>query len=265
MTNKALVFDIKRFAVHDGPGTRTTVFLKSCPLNCVWCHNPESISTGITKYDMFNKLGDNQIKTQIEVGKLYTVKELFDQIEKDIIFFDQSGGGVTFSGGEPLMQCNFLLEMLKLCKSNEIHTVVDTSAYCKLDDLKKIANYVDLFLFDIKIISDELHQKYTGRSNKIIIENLKYLDSINKKLIIRLPVIPSVNDFSDNYNEIILLLKELNHSYEINLLPYHNFGQAKYPKFNIDNKYKRNENLRKEDCRWIKDLFETNGFNAKIV
>ena len=187
---QGIIFDIKHYAIHDGPGIRTTVFLKGCPLGCWWCHNPESRSGDIFQYKKQEKI-EGRIVEQIEtIGKNYTVPEVMKEIEKDIVFFEESGGGVTFSGGEPFKQTEFLKELLKCCKKQEIHTCVDTTGYVKTDQLEKAALFTDLFLFDLKHFDDKMHIKYTGVSNKQILENLQLLDEMGKSVQIRYPLIP---------------------------------------------------------------------------
>ena len=167
------VFDIKKFAIHDGPGIRTTVFLKGCPLRCWWCHNPESIKQ--------IKIDENNSCTASETSivRKYSVNELLKIIQKDLIFYDESDGGVTFSGGEPLIQIDFLELILQKCKSEYIKTAIDTCGYVKTESFERIYKYTDLFLYDLKLFDDELHRKYTGVSNNLIKENLEFLNSIN--------------------------------------------------------------------------------------
>lgn len=233
-----LVFNIQKYVLHDGPGIRTTVFLKGCPLDCKWCHNPESIKTEIEK--MFNEekcIGCNECDkfmnpepcptTALEyVGEVYTHEELFREIEKDILFYDKSGGGVTFSGGEPLMQSGFLLGVLKLCKERGIHTAVDTTGFSNWDNIKPILPYVDLFLYDLKILNSDKHKKYTGVENELIIENFKKISKTND-IYIRVPLIKSINDDDENIKEICRLAKKYN-AVQINFLPYHNYSENKY-------------------------------------
>src|SRR6056297_2087907 len=158
----ATIFDIKHFAVHDGPGIRQTIFFKGCPLNCWWCHNPESQNKTPENYTQTNKLDGKTFRKEATLGYQISVEELIKIIVGDQIFFEESGGGVTFSGGEPLMQSDILLEILKRCKENNIHTCIDTTGFASGETLQVIAEKNDLFLYDLKLIDDELHQKYTG-------------------------------------------------------------------------------------------------------
>ncbi len=263
--NNGIVFNIQRYSLHDGPGIRTTVFLKGCPLNCWWCHNPEGQknSSEIIFYeDRCKACGlcilhcpNNAIQmingkpiTQPEecrqcgecakfcptqarelIGKKMTVQEVVQEIEKDIIFFEESGGGVTISGGEPLQQLDFLLELLEDCHRKGISTAVDTCGYITWNRLEKIIEQTDLFLFDLKLMDNKKHKKFTGVSNQNILENLKKLSSIHQNIYIRFPIIPGVNDDIKNVREMGEFLSTLRIT-QINLLPYHNLGLEKYKK-----------------------------------
>ncbi len=170
MSNTGIIFDIKKYAIHDGPGIRTTIFFKGCSMVCQWCHNPESKNFGIEDFVVKDRV-KKSTKHKM-VGYEISVDDVMKIVEKDRVFYDESNGGVTFSGGEPLLQINFLLELLKRCKKSNIHTVVDTSGAASWKDFEKIRNYVDLFLYDLKLIDDDLHQKYTGVSNKRAHKNI---------------------------------------------------------------------------------------------
>lgn len=233
-----VIFDIKRFAIHDGPGIRTTVFLKGCPLRCWWCHNPESHKVLPEKFDGCNVRSNinHSLSSLDEIGREVTIPELIGEIEKDSVFYDESGGGVTFSGGEPTMQPNFLLMILKECKENGFHTAVDTSGYAPTRIFEKIIDETNLFLYDLKLMNDELHQKYTGVSNKLIHTNLKWLDENHKNICVRIPVVPGTTDTKHNISETINFISTLENISEINLLPYHKAGEGKYLRFNKKNK-----------------------------
>jgi len=252
MSKQGIIFNIQQFSVNDGPGVRTTVFLKGCPLSCSWCHNPEGISDKIQKLN-----GDT-------FGRKISAEEVFKEIEKDRVFYDQSGGGVTFSGGEPLAQAEFLLECLDLCKDNGIHTVIDTTGYTDLDIIEKFAHKTDLFLYDLKFISPVLHLRHTGVSNSEILENLDYLISNGSNLIIRIPLIPGATFTDSNLKEIIQYLDKYDKKIsEINLLPYHRIAKGKYEKFNIKYQIKGKE-LSKENIQEAANLFITAGYKVKI-
>jgi len=257
----ATIFDIKRFAVHDGPGIRTTIFFKGCPLNCWFCHNPESQ----------NPLPEEIMKstsTETEIiGNQVTVQEVIDEIKKDIIFFDESGGGVTISGGEPLMQIEGLTALLNECKKEEIHTAVDTTGYGPLDIIKSLQGKVDLYLYDLKFIDEVQHEKFTGVSNKNILNNLNFLDSTNQPTFIRIPLIPKFTDKEDNIHQIgsyVASLKNINH---VDILPYNRFGEEKYRR--LKREYKLGEIGRiqtqsEKELQKIKNILESYNLTVKI-
>ena len=261
-----LIFNIQRFSVNDGPGIRTTVFFKGCPLNCVWCHNPESRQKFPEKfntnpYKNFNNLfGSNNgvIGQNISTDSIMTV------IEKDLMFYEESKGGVTFSGGEPLMQVEFLLEMLQKCKKKDIHTAVDTSGYTAFNDFLKILPFTDLFLFDLKIIDDIEHLKFTGVSNEIILNNLRELSNSGKDLIIRIPLIPGITDTERNLNDIINFIAQLKTNAKISLLPYNEMTAGKYQNLGIDFKLKNVLSQSPEFLDGIVNKFHTQGYEVKL-
>ena len=258
------IFDIKHFAVHDGSGIRQTVFFKGCPLNCWWCHNPESQNSKPEKFIKTNKLDGKDFKKEETIGYKISVEELFKIIQGDKIFFEESEGGVTFSGGEPLLQADFLYEILKLCKENNIHTCVDTTGFSSKDSLKIISELADCFLFDIKIIDDTNHKKYTGVSVNPILENLKWLDRNKKNVVLRFPVIPGITNTKENISDVKFFIKSLKNINHIDLLPYHNISNGKYKRFNKENKMKDANPLSDEEMLKLKSEFESIGFNVGI-
>jgi pyruvate formate lyase activating enzyme len=262
--NSGTIFDIKRFAVHDGPGIRTTIFFKGCLAHCWWCHNPESQSSEIQSIIKTNKLEDLIFEENETVGRQILVDELLTEIIKDAVYFDESGGGVTFSGGEPLMQPEFLESILKLCKEENIHTTLDTTGYCSPEIIQSIHKYVDLFLYDLKIIDDKLHHKFTGLSNVQILDNLKFLQKKKRNIIIRFPVIPDVTERKPNIYQIIDFLKLNNNISEINILPFHRIANHKYARFQIENKMNKTNEPSKEKISGIKNLFESAGFKVSV-
>ncbi|MCK5032931.1 MAG: glycyl-radical enzyme activating protein [Calditrichia bacterium] len=262
--NSGIIFDIKRFAIHDGPGIRTTVFFKGCLANCWWCHNPESQAPEIQSVKKTNKLENLIFEEDEIVGRKITVNELFSEIKKDNVYFDESGGGVTFSGGEPLMQPEFLNSILKLCKNNDIHTTLDTTGHCSEDIIELIHNNVDLFLYDLKIIDDNLHQKYTGLSNEQILSNLKFLLKNKKNVIIRFPVIPGVMDTNTNVNQILKFLDSNNSISEINILPFHRIANHKYTRFQKENKMNKVKEPTQAEIIKVKKVFESAGFKVSV-
>jgi len=225
---KGLVFDIKRFALHDGPGIRTTVFLKGCHLNCLWCHNPESINDHQEEFQTSIVLDNQTFQRQHIIGRHYHIKELLTIIQKDSIFYHESGGGVTLSGGEPLLQHEFTPSFLKACKASGLHTAIDTSGYASQETIREVAQFTDLFLYDLKLIDNELHKSFTGVNNHLILSNLRLLDEMKKNVIIRIPMIEKVNATDTNLTLLIDFLNDLSEIREIHLLPYHALGDHKH-------------------------------------
>ena len=260
-----IIFDIKRFAVHDGPGIRTTVFLKGCPLSCQWCHNPESMSAAICTVPKTVRIGDKTFTENELVGSEMSTAQVMKELLKERVFMEESGGGVTFSGGEPLQQADFLIEMLQACQQKEMHTAVDTSGLAKWEVLEKVAQHTDLFLYDLKLIDNELHKKFTGSSNKLILENLARLIDAGKKVWIRLPMIPGITFTESNIHQTIDFLKQQNQPVEcINLLPYHSTANHKYERFEIVNHLPELKTISKSDLEATKKQFEEAGFQVKI-
>ncbi len=230
------IFDIKKFAIHDGPGIRTTVFFKGCPLDCWWCHNPEGrkLETETLSVKPGGDASDSCIPARtVVIGRDVSVASVMDEVMKDVIFYDESGGGVTFSGGEPMMQPEFLLVLLQACKENGLNTAVDTSGYAPWDDFKKIYDLIDLFLYDLKLMDDESHVKYTGVSNKLILENLARLSSMGSKVEPRIPLIPGITDTEENLEAIAEFLTPQKNIRHVVLLPYNRLGEDKFRKFDL--------------------------------
>ncbi len=295
--NQGIIFDIMKYSIQDGPGIRTTVFFKGCPLKCWWCHNPESqhlkqelmfrpekcIGCGdclkvcpnnaVTKNYGVNK--ENCIvcgkctevcyaEARELIGKKYSVEEVIKEIEKDRIFYQESNGGVTISGGEPLAQPKFLESLLKACKENGFHTALDTTGYGEQEVLLKISKYVDLFLYDLKIMDDKNHKYYTGVSNKIILDNLKALAANNNKIIIRVPIIPGINDDYENISKIGEYVAALKSVKDLNLIPYHQTGVKKYLRLNREYKLLNCTPPQEAKMIEIKNLLEEYGLEVKI-
>lgn len=268
---KGMVFDIQRYSIHDGPGIRTIVFLKGCPLRCFWCSNPESFNQSkdlvwhskkcigcyecisICPEEAINIL-DNQAITIHRAkctkcgecvknccsnalnfyGKEMLVQEVMDEIRKDVDFYKSSGGGVTLSGGEFTHQYEFALSLLKKCKEEGIHTTVETSGYCEWDKLRHLLKYIDLVLYDLKIFDQHKHKNYTGVSNKLILDNLKKINDLGALHIIRMPLIPTINNNQENAQRMLTFLSTLKSPVTIQILPYHNYGLFKYDLLGIE-------------------------------
>ncbi|SCJ36585.1 4-hydroxyphenylacetate decarboxylase activating enzyme [uncultured Eubacterium sp.] len=260
---KGTIFNIQKMSIHDGPGIRTTVFFKGCPLNCLWCSNPESqkvekevacfqsrcVTCGYCAevcpkglieaqppFEITNREECDLCEICVKecctnakkvVGEDYTVDELLKEIMKDKSFYDSSGGGVTFSGGEPLMQSAFLKEILAACRENGVHTAIETTGMTDTDSLIETAALLDLIFYDVKHMDDETHRDITGVSNERIIANLAVLAKAHDNIVVRIPVIPGINDSTENLRKTADYAASLNIP-SIELLPYHNLGEVKY-------------------------------------
>ncbi len=301
------IFDIKKYALHDGPGIRTTVFFQGCPLSCWWCHNPESqprqpvlfyranrcalcgicaavcpqggiafgvrelgdqgyVTTERSRCDVCGACAEVCFYGAREVsGREMTVAAVLAEIERDLPFYEQSGGGVTFSGGEPLMQPQFLAALLRECKRRAIHTVVDTSGLAAWDSLDGIRALVDLFLYDLKLMDEARHQKYTGVSNRVILSNLQRLAQSGSPIEIRIPLIPGLNDDAENLQQSAAFLAGLPNLTGIELMGYHTIAAAKYEA--LGRKYPLPESLPPsgEDMRKAAGYFEEVGLRVKYT
>lgn len=262
---KGYIFDIKRFAVHDGSGVRTTVFFKGCPLSCAWCHNPESREEGISKIEKCYKIEDAE-KTYVEnVGKRIHVQELRDELLKDLYVMEESEGGITISGGEPLHQFEFLKSLLKELKEAHVHTCVDTTGYANGDRFADILPYTDLFLFDLKHYDEEKHIEHTGVSIQPIVKNLNTVLEKNRDLWLRIPIIPNVNDsHEDKYGFLYKLSELVRKPDQIHLLPYHNLGVNKYVSLKYENSFKDVPSVKPNVLKPFKNMLEREGYSVKI-
>lgn len=261
---KGLIYDIKRFALHDGPGIRSTVFFKGCPLNCHWCHNPESRIAYPEEVESCRRLGDKTFFQHQITGYEIDDDELMETLMRDRAFMEESGGGVSFSGGEPLMQAGFLEEMLVRLTSRGIHTAVDTSGYCDPLVFERIAPKADLFLFDFKHPDRDKHMQYTGVFNDLIMRNLSFLHEQTIKTIIRIPVIPDINDGFYAEETAGILQERFPGFREIHLLPYHSTADHKYRQYTIDNPMKGVDSLYPADIQNEVKIFERRGFSTTI-
>jgi pyruvate formate lyase activating enzyme len=263
---KGLIFSVRRYSVHDGPGIRVTFFMKGCPLSCWWCHNPEGISPFQESVVQTRRVGEKEFQTNEEAGKYYSVEEIVEIAGKDRIFFQQSEGGVTFSGGEPLVQFDFLFEALKACKAHGYKTAVDTSGYSAPENYRAIIKYTDMFLFDIKHLDNEQHIKYTGVPNTGILENLKLVLDSGTDVMVRIPVLPGVNDDIEHLDELKKFITgvKCDNLRKINLLPFHRIGASKYRKFNIPYRMNETEQPSTERMKELKEFFSETGIKVKV-
>jgi pyruvate formate lyase activating enzyme len=263
--NKGLIFDIRRFSVHDGPGIRTTVFFKGCPLSCWWCHNPESRSPEPETSVKTLTLDGRKFPVNEVTGTSMTVEAVMEEVLKDRIFYDESEGGVTLSGGEPMLQADFATGLLAALKEEAIHTALDTCGHVRREDFEKILPYTDLFLFDLKLMDEEEHIEFTGVSNKLIHDNLLYLAESGRQVIIRFPVIPGITDTPRNVSALKRFLMSLRPGVSaIHLLPYHTAAEAKYSRLQMENRLKGVKSLQREDLEPLKRELKTLGFDVII-
>lgn len=296
---KGLITEVQRFSVHDGPGIRTNVFFKGCPLRCPWCSNPETQSSKpvlmysqnrcmkcgmcqnvcikeciAVKEDNFlydeekciqcRKCEDICPVTAIRFyGKEITEEDLLKEIKKDIPFFQKSGGGVTFSGGEPFMQSKFLLDTASSCKAQNINVAIETSGYTSWEAMEPLIDYTDYFLYDLKILDSIKHEKITGQSNGRIIDNLKKLRERTKNVIIRIPIIPGYTDSEENIKGIGKLANDLN-IMEVHILPYHNYAVSKYKQLRRTYELSDQKALHDEDVAPVSKMLSKMDLSVKI-
>jgi len=262
---KGLFFDIKRYAVHDGPGIRTTLFFKGCPLSCWWCHNPEGIRKEPEEVVTVHKMEGKDFPVTETVGRWMSVDEVMREINKERTFMEESEGGVTFSGGEPLWQAAFLEDLLLACKREGYHTAVDTTGHTSRNNLQKILGLTDIFLYDVKHMNDARHMEYTGVSNRLILENLTFLAEAGKDLYIRIPVIPGINDDEENIDRTVRFLQKLNGAVkEVDLLPYHALAAHKYEKFGMEYRMAGVPEPTEEEMERLRSRFVREGFEVKV-
>lgn len=293
--DKILIFNIQKFSLHDGPGIRTSIFLKGCPLRCKWCSNPESQNPYInifikdkkkTKIDIrANELNfdddgyiieDDLFFTFLEANGIYDKKIKYDQIGRlmdldrlveialeDKVFYQTSGGGVTISGGEPFMQAGLLVELIKKLKAKGIHTTIETTLFTNPENVAKLYPYLDLFIADCKNWNEEVHQIKTGVLNKIILENLKDVVKNAKDYLIRIPVIPDFNYSEKDAYEFAKLFKYLGVK-KVQLLPFHQFGKGKYDNYGIKYDYNDKKALVDDDLTDMIKILENSGIKAWV-
>jgi len=300
MAPSGLVFNLMRFSLHDGPGIRTTVFLKGCPLHCRWCHNPESQSSKpeilyvgercilcgdcvlACQHGALDLTLDRQLLHHPELcqrcgecveacpsaarqlaGRRMTVAEVLAEVLKDQVFYDESGGGITISGGEPLRQAEFVEALLAACKIRQMHTVLDTCGFADAAVLRRISKYVDLFYYDLKLMNSESHQRFTGVKNDLILENLKMLAEGGSAITVRVPILPGVNDDPENSDALSKYLSPLGVR-EIDLIPYHKLGNDKYHRMNLSCVMKDVEPPTMEEMETIAARLKRDGFHVRI-
>jgi pyruvate formate lyase activating enzyme len=299
---KGIVFNIQRFSIQDGPGIRTTAFLKGCPLHCTWCSNPESQNFKpeiVHRDSLCNKCGlcidvcpekaisirDKGVSINRNIctncgnctevclpgalkilGQKMSAGEVFLEIKKDADFFWNSGGGVTASGGEPLVQPDFVAALFKLCQDNGIDTCIETCGYASAEALEKVLPYTSLFLYDVKIRNGKSHREWTGASNKQILKNLEMTLASGVPVTIRVPLIPGINDSDQELKEIArIAMDSLKKPGKVELLPYHKFGMGKYQQ--LDREYELTELTTQEapELEKMKGLLESFGLECEVV
>lgn len=301
MSEKAIIFDIQRASLHDGPGIRTTIFLKGCPLDCLWCHNPEAIKSKRQLFfyaDKCTQCGDCEKVCEDDVHHLIDGKHTIDydkctfcgkcvaacnfnalkiigaemstdevmlEIMADLDFYTNSGGGMTLSGGEPLAQFSFSIELLNRCRENGVNTCVETSGFVSAEQFKKVLPLVDVFLFDYKVTGSEEHRKYTGVPNERILENLEMAYQYGIPIILRCIIVPGINDNEKHFNALAALHKKYPKLLGIEVLPYHTMGNNKRTSIGVDETLTHLQTVPPEvSGKWIEKLKELGCIKAKI-
>jgi pyruvate formate lyase activating enzyme len=300
MMHSGTIFDIKKYSINDGPGIRTTIFFSGCPLSCLWCHNPESLSlvpellyregrclrcgacVETCPEDAVNMVHssiitdrekcircENCISTCYSGARQFsghevTVSEVMEQVKREVPFYDESGGGATFSGGEPLMQPSFLVELLAACREQEIHTVVDTSGFANWNVFEQIRQNVDLFLYDLKHMKSARHREVTGAPNEVILENLQKLAERGHIITVRIPLIPGVNNDEENLHASGKFLASLRKLEGVELMGYHNIAQAKYEALSREYKLAKTKPPTKEAMLHAAELLRSYGLSVSV-
>ncbi|NLF12383.1 MAG: glycyl-radical enzyme activating protein [Anaerolineaceae bacterium] len=299
-TTRGWILNLQRFSVHDGPGIRTTVFLKGCPLRCLWCDNPESqcfepqilfwedrcIRCGacvavcpegaVIEVEGRRRIDDARCTTcgqcvaecyagaLEQVGRLMTAEEVLAEVEADRPFYEESGGGMTLSGGEPTAQPAFARALLAGAKARHIHTAIESCGYAPWDVWEELLPFLDLILYDVKEVDPALHQELTGVSSEPILDNLARLARSGKPLIVRRPVIPGYNDSPESIHRLARAVRELGTVEEIDLLPYHRMGEGKYDRLEQEYALHGQVSLKEEDVAGLRDILLSYGFRVKI-
>ena len=252
MATSGIVFDIKEFAVHDGPGIRTTVFLKGCPLDCTWCHNPEGKSS---EPQLMLSAGGQRF-----AGTWYSAEALARRLNRQADILKMNQGGVTFSGGEPLAQADFLVELIE--QLDGLHVLLDTSGFADEMDFRRVVGLCDLVYFDLKLIDEQQHRRYTGSSNLPILHNLQVLAEMGKPYVVRVPLVPGVTDTQENYAAIARLVSGLPGLLRVDLLPYNRAAGAKYPAAGLRFEPGFDED---QEARIDKEIFEELGVQVRAA
>jgi pyruvate formate lyase activating enzyme len=296
-----VIFNIQRYSIHDGPGIRTTAFFKGCPLRCLWCQNPESqikrpeiffvsencqgcgacaevclqgaieVVEGLARTDREVCMGCGECteacpnEARNLMGRNATAQEVFEELAADEIFYQRSGGGATLSGGEPLAQPRFAAEVLRLCKEASLHTALDTCGYAPWETVRQVLEYVDLVLYDFKHMDPEQHERYTGVSNELILENARRIHQLGIPMLARVPVIPGRNDAEENVVATALFIAtELGDSTGVHLLPYHRLGETKHERMEQSDKSLAAEPPSEEQMGELREVFESFGLEVHL-
>lgn len=250
-----IIFNVQHFSIHDGPGIRTTVFLKGCPLRCPWCSNPES------QRKLPEKMQDANTGQLITMGRERSVDEIITEVMKDIDFYEESGGGLTLSGGEIFAQFEFAKNILKRAKQEGIHTAIETTAFVEHEKFKDLIQYVDFIYTDLKHYNTIRHRKVTGVNNNLIIKNIQYAFEHQKTIVLRIPVIPDFNNSLEDAEQFALLFKEM-HVTDVQLLPFHQYGENKYKLLNRKYAMENYKNLHPEDLYDYQTVFLNHNINC---
>lgn len=297
---KAVVTNIQGYSIHDGDGIRTVVFLKGCPLRCKWCANPENLNvkpqlgflsklcsgcgrcmktcangavipgSGVYRInrelcrECFSCVETCYYDALVRYGEEMTAQEVYGKVERDRMFYESSGGGVTVSGGEPLTHIDFVEELFTLCREGGISTCVETCGQVPRDTVERIAPLTDQFYFDIKCLDSELHRHYTGMGNEQILENARYLASSGAKILFRQPFIPGVNSSAEQIEKTAAFLRSLDGEQALQLMPYHRMGKAKYDALNMPYEMEDTPIMPAEELAAAQELFEKSGVKCSI-
>ena len=257
MTITACIFNIQKFSLHDGPGIRTVIFFKGCPLKCKWCSNPEA------QNPLMEPMWDNHQRKFITIGEHKSVDQLLKEILQDLAFYEESGGGVTLSGGEVLLQSDFALELINKLKKNNIHIACETTGFAPKEVFSEFIKDIDLLLFDLKHYCPIQHQKSTGVTNELILTNLKFALENHANILVRIPIIPKFNNSLKDATNFAQLLNDLGVR-KVELLPFHSFGAQKYEFLNREYELSNLPQLYKEDLQEFKAILELNNINCIV-